>query len=110
MLSEAVSKMRYFYSIISSHQQEAQLADVANNGAIVGQSLDIQGNNYTSQLNVIITPETAGKTIVCAYDPLTGQNITSKFSTRIPTVEMHIFAYNYRDIMRLSLPARGTKL
>ena len=57
-----------------------------NNGAIVGRSLDEQGNNYTSQLTVIITPETAGKTIVCAYDPLTGQNITIKFSTRIPGI------------------------
>ena len=79
-----------------------------NNEAIVGRSLGVQGNNYTSQLNVTITPETAGKTIVCAYDPLTGQNITIKFSTRISIVEMHIFAYNYGDIMRLSLPARGT--
>lgn len=25
-----------------------------------------------------------------------------------PTVEMHVSAYNYRDIVRLSLPAGGT--
>jgi hypothetical protein len=54
-----------------------------NNGAIVGQSLGIQGNNYTSQLNVTITPETAGKTITCAYDALTAQDITIRFSTII---------------------------
>ena len=39
-----------------------------NNGAIVGQSLGVQGNNYTSQLNVTITAETAGKTIMCIRD------------------------------------------
>ena len=55
-----------------------------NNGAIVGQSLGVQGNNFTSQLNVTIIPETAGKTIMCDYDPLTGQNFTIKFSTIIP--------------------------
>jgi hypothetical protein len=59
-------------------------AGTCNNGAIVGQSLGIQGNNYTSQLNVTITPETAGKTITCAYDALTAQDIMVKFSTIIP--------------------------
>ena len=57
-----------------------------NNGAIVGQSLGVQGNNYTSQLNVTITPETAGRTITCAYDALTGQDITIKFSKIIPGI------------------------
>jgi hypothetical protein len=56
-----------------------------NNGAIVGQSLGVQGNNYTSQLNVTITPETTGKTITCAYDAFTGQDHTMiEFSTIIP--------------------------
>ena len=57
-----------------------------NDGAIVGQSLGVQGNNYTSRLNVTITPETAGRTIMCAYDAFTGQNITIKFSTVIPGI------------------------
>ena len=52
----------------------------------MGQSLSVQGNNYTSQLNVTITPETAGRTIMCAYDALTGQDITIKFSTTIPGI------------------------
>ena len=52
----------------------------------MGQSLGIQGNSYTSQLNVTITPETAGRTIKCAYDALTGQDITIKFSTIIPGI------------------------
>ena len=59
---------------------------ICNNGDIVGQSLGVQGSNYTSQLNVTITQETAGKTITCVYDALTSdqtQNII-KFSTTVP--------------------------
>ena len=52
----------------------------------MGQSLGIQGNSYTSQLNVTITPETAGRTIKCSYDALTGQDITIKFSTITPGI------------------------
>ena len=57
-----------------------------NNGAIVGQSLDVQGNNYSSQLNVTITPETAGKTITCAYDAKTEEQTQNmiKFSMVVP--------------------------
>ena len=54
----------------------------------MGQNLGVQGSeNYTSQLNVTITPKTAGKTIACVYNDLTGQDnniITVKFSTIIP--------------------------
>ena len=59
-----------------------------NNGAIagMGQSLDKQGNNYTSQLNVTITPQTAGKTITCAYDAMIGDKTRNmiKFSMVVP--------------------------
>ena len=68
---------------------------VCNNGAIVGQSLGVQGNNYTSQLNVTITPETAGKTIMCSYDALDGQNIMIKFSTTIPGNRAPLLYNNY---------------
>ena len=47
--------------------------DECNNGAIVARSLSANGNIYTSQLNVTVTPDTAGKTITCIHDPLTGQ-------------------------------------
>jgi hypothetical protein len=58
-----------------------------NNGAIVGQSLGVLGNHYTSQLNVTITPETAGKTITCAYDALTSDQTQNmiKFSRVVPS-------------------------
>ena len=57
-----------------------------NNGNIVGQSLSVQGDNYTSQLNVTITPDTAGKTITCAYDSLSSDQTQNmiRFSTTVP--------------------------
>ena len=41
-----------------------------NNGAIVARSLSTDGNYYTSQLNVTVTPDILGKTIECGYDNL----------------------------------------
>ena len=57
-----------------------------NDGDIVGRGLCIEGNNDTSQLNVTITPNTAGNTIVCAYDALTTDSTNDRiqFSTIVP--------------------------
>ena len=38
---------------------------VCNNGAIVAKSLSVEANNYTSQFNVTVTTDIAGKTIEC---------------------------------------------
>lgn len=53
-----------------------------NNGSIVGQSLGIEGNNYTSQLNVTVTPDTAGTMIMCLYYNFYNDSI--QLSTLIP--------------------------
>ena len=50
----------------------------------MARSLSVEGNNYTSQLNVTITPETAGKTVECRSD--NGTQDTLSFSRVIPTV------------------------
>ena len=55
---------------------------VCNDGDIVAKSFSVDGNNYTSQLNITITPDTAGMTIQCAPD----ENVTSiQFSIVTPT-------------------------
>ena len=56
-----------------------------NNGSIVGRSLSVEGNLYTSQLNVTVTHDLAGKTILCVYDNM-GNNATSniQLSIKIP--------------------------
>ena len=54
-----------------------------NNGAIVGRSLGVEGNYYTSQLNVTVTTDVAGKTVECFYDD--GRTATLLFILMIPT-------------------------
>ena len=39
-----------------------------NNGAIVGRSLEVVDNCYTSQLNVTVSSNLNNKTIVCVYN------------------------------------------
>ena len=46
--------------------------------------LSVDGNNYTSQLNVTVTPDTAGKTIECLYDDVS--IITLQLSSEIPNI------------------------
>jgi hypothetical protein len=57
-----------------------------NSGATVAQSLSIQDNLYSSQLNVTVTHNVAGKTIMCFYDGMGDGTYSnaSQFSTRIP--------------------------
>ena len=57
---------------------------VCNNGTIVARSLSVEGNNYTSQLNVTITSDTAGSTIECTSD--NGIRIKHIFTLTIPIV------------------------
>ena len=54
-----------------------------NDGSIVGRSLFVEGNNYTSLLNVTVTPNIAGKTVECFYDD--GRTATLFFTLTIPT-------------------------
>ena len=65
------------------HSRFLSAAGECNNGAIVARGVSVQNNLYTSQLNVIITPDIAGKTIMCFHDNL--NNITLHFSAVIPT-------------------------
>ena len=58
--------------------------ETCNNGDIAARILSIKDNNYTSQLNVTITPDTAGKTIECARD--NGMRTDYLFTLTIPTV------------------------
>ena len=52
-----------------------------NDGAIVGESLRVNGSSYTSQLNIIYKEEYAGKNVTCSYDD--GTSITPFSSTII---------------------------
>ena len=54
-----------------------------NNGAIVARSLSVEGNNYTSQLNVTVTPDIGAKLMKC-YDNRTAEATLSSWV--IPTI------------------------
>lgn len=41
---------------------------MCNNGDIMAKDISLEGNNYTSQLNITVTPDRFGKTIECLYD------------------------------------------
>ena len=58
---------------------------LCNEGAIVARSLSVEGNNYTSQLNVTVTHDVAGKTIECIRDGTEIYNTTVQFSIVTPT-------------------------
>ena len=51
-----------------------------NNGTIVGQTLRIENNSYTSQVNVTVSPKLTGKSIKCIQDNLVGEMNVSKFT------------------------------
>ena len=58
-------------------------AAICNNGAIVANVISVEERNYTSQLNVTVTSDIAGKTIECyQYD---GLSITHTISLVIDT-------------------------
>ena len=52
-----------------------------NAGAIVGRSLRVDGNCYTSQLSVVYSERLNGKSITCAHD--NGFTISSRISLMI---------------------------
>ena len=65
------------------HGRFLSAAGECNKGAIVARSVSVQNSLYTSQLNVTVTPDIAGKTIMCLRDNL--YNITLHLPTVIPT-------------------------
>ena len=58
------SNSNYMILLLHSHFSSTK-GDYGSctNGAIVGRSLSAEGNYFTSQLNVTVTSDTAGKTI-----------------------------------------------
>ena len=52
-----------------------------NNGDIVGRSLGVEGSNYSSQLNVTVTPDVIGKNIMCINEATSSEIV--QFSVTI---------------------------
>ena len=41
---------------------------VCNNGAVVGYSIGVENNCYTSNLDILVSPELNGRTVECSID------------------------------------------
>ena len=85
-----------------------------NNGTIVGLSLYVEGNNYTSQLTIIITTNMIGKTIECAHDSGTSEELVGSYTvnyskdsvcanlsdvTSEPTLIMHMTGTRFKFVI-----------
>lgn len=68
--------------IVLFHFDPSDSYSSCNNGTIVARVLSVEGNNYTSQLNVTVTPDTAGRTIACLQQ--SGNSIITHFSSVVP--------------------------
>ena len=66
------------------HSRFESITHSCNNGSIVGRSLAVEGNNYTSQLKVRVNPDIAGKTIMCIGD--NGTTTMLIFSLLLPLI------------------------
>ena len=74
--------------LFHSHFSSSEIHGSCNNGTIVARSFHVEGNNYTSQLNVIVTPDIAGTMIKCFHFNET--NDTFHLSFVIPTTGTYI--------------------
>lgn len=64
--------------IILRHSQFVsghKTAGICNNGTIVGQIIREENNSYTSQLIVLMTPDLIGRTVECAANNGTEENL-----------------------------------
>ena len=59
-----------------------------NNGAIVGRSLRVENNSYTSQLNVTVSRDLIGKSVTCVHD--NGTYVYAIGSSIIPGGELTV--------------------
>ena len=47
---------------------------ICNNGAVIGQGVEVNNNCYTSQLTIFLTPDLDQRTVQCSVD--TGASVT----------------------------------
>ena len=64
--------------------------DQCNNGNITGHSLQVEGERYTSQIHIVVTPDLLGRTIECIHNNLTSYELIGNATIAITTgIIMH---------------------
>ena len=80
-------------AIILLHSQFNSSYGICNDGTIIAKSISLEGNNYTSQLNITVTPDIVGKTIECHYTG--GNGIITLLSSWVILRTGLSYCYNY---------------
>ena len=68
-----------------------------NNGSITAESIEVNGNNFTSQLNVTFDSFLIGKTVVCVHDDGTNTSVVANYT--IISRDKGINYYYYRVLV-----------
>ena len=76
-------------------QSNGGTVHVCNDRAIVARIVSVEGNNYTSQLSVVVTPEIVGNSIECRHDNGTSLSTTIYLSSTIPTTGLSPFTVQH---------------
>lgn len=59
----------------SSFMRDEGAFGVCNDGRVIGHDLNVTGNNYISQLQVVYSADLEGRTVECAFDNRTAVNV-----------------------------------
>ena len=101
---DCASKNNEILLLHNRFETEGGTSEECNNGAIVGRSLRVEGNRYTSQLTVFVSPDMIGGTIDCAVDNgdistvISSQSILPNSEFSITSIPWH--AYGQHGITR----------
>ena len=69
--------------IVLRHSQFIDSKGVCSNGAILARGISVDGNCYTSRLNVTLSSSLNGETITCAHHNSTGTTIIGNFLVNV---------------------------
>lgn len=61
------------------------VSDQCNNGNITGHSLRVEGERYTSQIHIIVTPDLLGRTIECVHNNFSSYELIGNSTIVITT-------------------------
>ena len=67
-------------AIVLLHNRLDSAKGTCNDGNIVGKIIEVDGNNYTSQVMITLSPSLIGKTVECKRDDGTVESLVEKYT------------------------------
>ena len=77
-------------NLLHSEFEGAHIHGECNNGIIVGWSVGVENNSYTSQLNITVGSDLIGKDVECIHDDLRGKSTRIGYSLLNMTTSMYV--------------------